>query len=135
MRFLEHKDKVKVTIMFRGRELVHPERGEQLLMRLAEELKELGDHRVDAQPRRPQHDHDAGAREVRKERVRMPKMKTHSATKKRFRLTAGGKVVRRKAFKSHILEKKSAKRKRGFRKNDLVSQSDRREVLTLLGKR
>jgi large subunit ribosomal protein L35 len=65
----------------------------------------------------------------------MPKMKTHSATKKRFRLTAGGKVVRRKAFKSHILEKKSAKRKRGFRKNDLVSQSDKREVLTLLGKR
>ena len=65
----------------------------------------------------------------------MPKMKTHSASKKRFRLTAGGKVVRRKAFKSHILEKKSAKRKRGFSKNDLVGQSDRREVLTLLGKR
>jgi len=65
----------------------------------------------------------------------MPKMKTHSASKKRFRLTAGGKVVRRKAFKSHILEKKSPKRKRGFRKNDLVGQSDRREVLTLLGKR
>jgi translation initiation factor IF-3 len=41
VRFLEHKDKVKVTIMFRGRELVHPERGEQLLIRLAEELKEL----------------------------------------------------------------------------------------------
>jgi translation initiation factor IF-3 len=41
VRFLEHQDKVKVTIMFRGRELVHPERGEQLLMRLAEELKEL----------------------------------------------------------------------------------------------
>jgi len=53
----------------------------------------------------------------------MPKMKTHSATKKRFRLTAGGKIVRRKAFKSHILEKKSAKRKRGFRKNDLVSRA------------
>ena len=41
VRFLEHKDKVKVTIMFRGRELVHPERGEALLMRLAEEVKEL----------------------------------------------------------------------------------------------
>ena len=41
VRFLEHKDKVKVTIMFRGRELVHPERGEQLLMRLADEVKEL----------------------------------------------------------------------------------------------
>ena len=65
----------------------------------------------------------------------MPKMKTHSASKKRFRLSAGGKIVRRKAFKSHILEKKTSKRKRGFRKNDLVSPSDRREVLTLLGKR
>ena len=65
----------------------------------------------------------------------MPKMKTHSASKKRFRLSASGKVVRRKAFKSHILEKKTAKRKRGFRKNDLVGKSDRREVLTLLGKR
>jgi len=42
VRFLEHKDKVKVTIMFRGREMVHPERGEQLLMRLAEDVKELG---------------------------------------------------------------------------------------------
>ena len=41
VRFLEHKDKVKVTIMFRGRELVHPERGETILMRLAEDVKEL----------------------------------------------------------------------------------------------
>ncbi len=42
LRFLENKDKVKVTIMFRGREMVHPERGEQLLMRLAEDVKEYG---------------------------------------------------------------------------------------------
>ena len=42
VRFLEHKDKVKVTIMFRGREMVHPERGEALLMRLAEDVKEIG---------------------------------------------------------------------------------------------
>ena len=42
LRFLGHKDKVKVTIMFRGREMVHPERGEQLLMRLAEDVKEYG---------------------------------------------------------------------------------------------
>lgn len=42
VRFLKHKDKVKVTIMFRGRELVHPERGEALLMRLAEDVKDLG---------------------------------------------------------------------------------------------
>jgi translation initiation factor IF-3 len=41
-RFLENGDKVKVTIMFRGRETTHPERGEQLLMRLAEDVADLG---------------------------------------------------------------------------------------------
>jgi len=41
IRFLNGRDKVKVTIMFRGREMAHPERGEQLLNRLAEELGEL----------------------------------------------------------------------------------------------
>ena len=41
-RFLKHNDKVKVTIMFRGREMTHPERGERLLMRLAEDVNELG---------------------------------------------------------------------------------------------
>src|SRR5690606_6651896 len=40
-RFLRHRDKVKITIMFRGRELMHPERGEAILLRLAEELKDL----------------------------------------------------------------------------------------------
>ena len=40
-RFLRHKDKVKVTIMFRGREVTHPERGEAILQRLAEDLSEL----------------------------------------------------------------------------------------------
>ena len=42
LRFLRHRDKVKVTIMFRGREMVHPERGETLLLRLAEDVKEYG---------------------------------------------------------------------------------------------
>jgi translation initiation factor IF-3 len=41
-RFLRHKDKVKVTIMFRGREVTHPERGTMILDRLAEELAEIG---------------------------------------------------------------------------------------------
>jgi translation initiation factor IF-3 len=41
VRFLKHQDKVKITIMFRGREVTHPERGEQLLTRLAEELDDL----------------------------------------------------------------------------------------------
>jgi len=40
-RFLRHRDKVKITIMFRGRELLHPERGEAILLRLAEELSDI----------------------------------------------------------------------------------------------
>jgi translation initiation factor IF-3 len=42
VRFLKHSDRVKITIMFRGRETTHPERGEALLMRLAEDIGELG---------------------------------------------------------------------------------------------
>jgi large subunit ribosomal protein L35 len=65
----------------------------------------------------------------------MPKMKTHSASKKRFRLTGSGKLVRRHAFKSHLLEHKTAKRKRGFRKVYDVSRADTREIRRLLGLR
>ena len=46
----------------------------------------------------------------------MPKMKTHSGSKKRFRRSGTGKIMRAKAYKSHILTKKSTKRKRGFRR-------------------
>jgi translation initiation factor IF-3 len=42
VRFLKNRDKVKVTIMFRGREMTHPERGRTLLLRLADDVKELG---------------------------------------------------------------------------------------------
>jgi large subunit ribosomal protein L35 len=65
----------------------------------------------------------------------MPKMKTHSASKKRFRLTGSGKLVRRHAFKSHLLEHKTSKRKRGFRKVYDVSRADTREIRRLLGLR
>lgn len=44
----------------------------------------------------------------------MPKIRTHRGTKKRFRVTATGKVMRRKSYQSHLLEKKSSKRKRTF---------------------
>ena len=65
----------------------------------------------------------------------MPKMKTHSATKKRFRLTGTGKLVRRHACKSHLLEHKTAKRKRGFRKVYDVARADTKEIRRLLGLR
>jgi large subunit ribosomal protein L35 len=60
-------------------------------------------------------------------------MRTHKGTAKRFRLTGTGKVKRAKAFKSHILEKKSPKRKRGFRHDGLVHKSDVDVVKKQLG--
>ena len=63
----------------------------------------------------------------------MPKMKTHKGTAKRFRTTGTGKIVRGKAFKSHIMEKKSPKRKRGFRQETCVAASDANVVKKNLG--
>jgi large subunit ribosomal protein L35 len=54
----------------------------------------------------------------------MPKMKTKRAAKKRFKVTATGKVLRAGAFKQHKLEHKHPKRRRGARKNKLVAKAD-----------
>lgn len=65
----------------------------------------------------------------------MPKMKTHRGTAKRFRVTGSGKIMRGKAYKSHILTKKSPKRKRNFRKETELSKSDQKVVARNLGRR
>ena len=62
----------------------------------------------------------------------MPKMKTNSGAKKRFTLTGTGRVKRRKAFASHILTKKSPKRKRNLRETTLVHKSDEKRVKRLI---
>jgi large subunit ribosomal protein L35 len=64
----------------------------------------------------------------------MPKMKTHSGAKKRFEITRTGKIRRRKAFLNHILEKKSADRKRRLGRMALVSPADAKNVRKMLGK-
>ncbi|MDD3192348.1 MAG: 50S ribosomal protein L35 [Oscillospiraceae bacterium] len=62
----------------------------------------------------------------------MPKLKTHSGAKKRFKLTKNGKVKRAHAFKSHILNKKSTKRKRGLRKATYADQTNMKAIKLLL---
>jgi large subunit ribosomal protein L35 len=62
----------------------------------------------------------------------MPKMKSNSAAKKRFKKTASGEFKREKAFKSHILTKKTTKRKRDLRKKTLVAGVDKKSVQRLL---
>ena len=65
----------------------------------------------------------------------MPKTKTASSVKKRFKVTAGGKLLRRRAMKSHNLEKKPQKQKRGFRQDKPVAARDARVIERLLGRR
>ena len=62
----------------------------------------------------------------------MPKMKTNRAAAKRFARTKSGKWKRQKAMHSHLLTKKSAKRKRHLRKQTLVAKADERAVRRLL---
>jgi large subunit ribosomal protein L35 len=65
----------------------------------------------------------------------MPKQKTHSSAKKRFKLTGSGKLLRRRAGQAHKLEKKSRKEKRAFRQAEPVSKANREVVNKLLGRR
>ena len=64
----------------------------------------------------------------------MPKMKTHRGAAKRFKVRSSGKIKRRKAFKNHILEKKSPKRKRQLSKPTVVATADEKRIRRLLGK-
>jgi len=62
----------------------------------------------------------------------MPKMKTNRGAAKRFSVTGSGKIKRSKAFASHILTKKSTKRKRGLRKSDLVDSANIKSIRKIL---
>ncbi len=62
----------------------------------------------------------------------MPKIKTRSGVKKRFKLTGTGKVKRSKAFGNHILTTKSAKRKRNLRKSALVHSTQMKKIKAML---
>lgn len=63
---------------------------------------------------------------------KMPKQKTNSGAKKRFKLTGTGKIKRKHAFHSHILTKKSTKRKRVLASSALVSSADENRIKALL---
>lgn len=62
----------------------------------------------------------------------MPKMKTNSGAKKRFKLTGSGKIKRKHAFKSHILTKKTTKQKRNLTHSGLVDKADETNIKKLL---
>lgn len=146
LRFLEAGNKVKITIMFRGREMAHPEQGLSILERLADDLKDVAVIENPAEDGGAQHAHahcasardcekEKGFQERRRKGQLMPKMKTHRGMAKRVRKTGTGKLMRAKAFKSHILTKKSPKRKRNFRHETEVAKADTKVVERQLGLR
>jgi len=62
----------------------------------------------------------------------MPKVKTNSSAKKRFKLTGTGKLKRKHAFKNHILTKKETKQKRNLRHMSVVDKADEKNIKALL---
>ncbi len=65
----------------------------------------------------------------------MPKMKTHSGSKKRFKVTGTGKITHEQANRRHLLEVKSSKRKRRLMADDVLPKADAKKVKRLLGMR
>jgi large subunit ribosomal protein L35 len=63
----------------------------------------------------------------------MPKTKTSSSVKKRFKVTGTGKLLRRRAMQSHNLTKKTSKRKRGFRKDNPVAEANVKALQQMFG--
>jgi large subunit ribosomal protein L35 len=62
----------------------------------------------------------------------MPKIKTHSGAKKRFKMSKTGKPIRAHAYKSHILNKKSTKRKRNLRKTAVADTTNTKQIKRLI---
>ncbi len=74
----------------------------------------------------------SGVRRASSRGFAMPKMKSHSGSKKRFRFTATGKAKRKHSHKNHILTKKNADRVRKLRGTTIVSEPDQRRIDALL---
>ena len=155
-RFLGEGNKVKLTIMFRGREMAHPELGLRILERIADEVAQIAIvesaprqdgrnmtmvlHPITKGGRRPKAaaasgDGNGASDHHRRHRSRlMPKQKTHRGAAKRFRITGTGKIRRRKAYRSHLLEKKSSRRTRRLGRGAEVTGGDKKHIERLLGR-
>ena len=156
VRFLGEGNKVKLTIMFRGREMAHPELGLKILEPGRRRRRRDRDGRVGAPPGRAQHDDGAAPDQEAEGRDQeaataaparhgarpqptdgscvMPKVKTHRGAAKRFKVTGTGKIRRRKAFRAHLLEKKSSRRTRRLGRGAEVTGGDKKHVERLLGR-
>src|SRR5438105_3568499 len=102
-RFFEEGDKVKVTLRFRGREMAHQELGTQLLNRVKDDTSKFAKIEQESQ---------------------MPKLKTKSGAKKRFKITATGKVLFQQSRKRHGMIKRTKKQIRQLRGTKVLFKTD-----------
>ena len=188
-KFLNEGHKVKITIMFRGREVYHPEHGKRILDRIAEKMEGIA--KIEAEPkldnrnmimvlapdkRARQAAQSKAANQQRAERKgaatasdasgngstpqsprrtgtgalrwwkksaksphqpkrddAMPKMKTDRGAAKRIKVTGSGRLRRRKAYRSHLLEHKSSVRTRRLGRETDIAKGDERAVRRMLG--
>ena len=131
LKFLKDGDKLKVSLRFRGREKDYASKGMQVMKKFAEIVSEFGviEKRPEFEGRSLIMIMAGGFFNMAKN-----KMKSHRGACKRLRLTGTGKVKRNKAYKSHILTKKAAKRKRGLRKATVLKSADLKRMLRAMAK-
>ena len=133
-KFISKGNKVKVTLRFRGREMAHVQQSKHILDDFAETLADIA---VVEKPAKMEgragyvRDEDPAGSTI-KEEIIMPKIKTNRAAAKRFKVTGTGKLKRNKAYKSHILTKKSTKRKRNLRQSTITDATNVKNMKKVL---
>ncbi len=128
-KFILKGNKVKITLRFRGREMAHIQNSKHILDDFAQELAEIAT--VEKAPKLEGRSMSIVLTDI-KEEFKMPKMKTSKSAAKRFKKTGTGKLKRNKAYKSHILTKKSAKRKRNLRKSTVTDATNVKNMKRIL---
>ena len=142
-KFLSKGDKVKITLRFRGREMAHMANSKHILDDFAKELSDIAV--VEKAPKVEGRSMTMFLTEKRQfvqlkqildqkdqEELDKPKMKTSKSAAKRFKVTGTGKLKRSKAYKSHILTKKTTKRKRNLRKPAITDATNVKNMKKIL---
>ena len=133
-RFLKDGNKVKVSVRFRGREVVHSDLAKEMLLQMAKDIEHIA--KLDRQPAIEGRqmimilspNQDSGKRR----RYRLLKLKTHRGAAKRLKATGSGKFKKNNAYRRHNLGKKSQKQKRQLRHAVLVSDADQKRAKRLM---
>ena len=128
-KFLHDGAKLKVTLMFRGREMARVDLGKLVMEKVLEELSDVAEVEKDI----PLEGRRMSMILNAKQECQMPKMKTRRGAAKRFKVTGSGRIKRNKANHRHMLIRRSNKAKRKMRQSGIVSSADRKLVKAMLG--